>query len=291
LRRGDLLLLAGVVVCISTSATLVRLAAPAPALLVAFGRISVATVLLLLLRGRHVAAAAPTLERRSLALSLGAGTFLGIHFALWVTSVFETSLVASVLLVALQPLFIALGSAIALGERPSRRLLSGLVVGGAGALLLALEPDAPGGGHTRLGDLYALGGAVMTACYVVCGRGAREKLPLDLYTTLVYGTASALLAMLLLAKGVHVFGQPAHSYAAILGSAVVPTLGGHTLVNLAVRRMPAPKVSVVFLGEPVGSSLLAWMVLGSTPGPFEALGGAVLLAGVTVALTERSAPG
>ncbi len=290
MKKPDLLLLAGIVVCISTSATLVRVAAPAPALLIAFGRIAIAAVVLFLLRLRSVVTAARAIDRRTFGLSLLAGTFLGAHFALWVTSVFATSLVASVLLVALQPPFIALGSAVALREPPSRRVLSGLALGGAGALLLAFEPDAAGG-HSRAGDLFALGGAVMTAAYVVCGRGAREKLPLDLYTTLVYGTATAVLGTLVLANDVPVLGHGTVSYLAILGSALVPTLGGHTLVNYAVRRMPASRMSVVFLGEPVGASLLAWLVLGSAPGPFEAAGGAILLFGVALALTERRSPG
>ena len=34
----------------------------------------------------------------------------------------------------------------------------------------------------------------------------------------------------------------------------MPTLGGHGLVNLSLRRLPAPTVGLFLLGEPLGAS-------------------------------------
>jgi len=55
---------------------------------------------------------------------------------------------------------------------------------------------------------------------------------------------------------------------------------GHTLYNWALRYLSAPVVSVSLLGEPVGASLLAYLLLGETPNSFAVFGGVVTLVGI-----------
>jgi drug/metabolite transporter (DMT)-like permease len=57
---------------------------------------------------------------------------------------------------------------------------------------------------------------------------------------------------------------------------------GHTVYNWALRYVTAPIVSISLLGEPVGASILAYVLLGEQPGGWVAAGGAVTLMGILV---------
>ena len=71
--------------------------------------------------------------------------------------------------------------------------------------------------------------------------------------------------------------------------AVVPQIGGHTLYNWSLRFVSAPVVSVSLVGEPIGSSLLAWILLAETPSLVVAVGGLLALAGIFLTAYSSSA--
>src|SRR3989454_980437 len=62
--------------------------------------------------------------------------------------------------------------------------------------------------------------------------------------------------------------------------AVVPQIGGHTLYNWSLRWVTAPVVSLSLVGEPVGSSLLAWVLLTQVPTVGVAVGAGLALLGI-----------
>jgi drug/metabolite transporter (DMT)-like permease len=71
--------------------------------------------------------------------------------------------------------------------------------------------------------------------------------------------------------------------------AIVPQLVGHTSFNWAVRWVSPTLVALVILAEPVGSSLLGYLVFGEVPGPLVLGGAAVLLIGVAGAVWGEGA--
>jgi drug/metabolite transporter (DMT)-like permease len=68
--------------------------------------------------------------------------------------------------------------------------------------------------------------------------------------------------------------------------ALVPMIFGHTFYNWALRWISAPVVSIILLGEPVGASILAFLILGECPGSLALVGGAVTLAGILVCVYQ-----
>jgi drug/metabolite transporter (DMT)-like permease len=88
------------------------------------------------------------------------------------------------------------------------------------------------------------------------------------------------------AVAARLFDYPAREWLLFLGMAVGPGLLGHTVVNWALAHVESSVVSVSLLGEPVGATLLAALLLGERAAPLTLVGGAVVLAGV--ALTARS---
>ena len=69
--------------------------------------------------------------------------------------------------------------------------------------------------------------------------------------------------------------------------AIVPTIFGHTMFNYALKKVPAHIVSTSVLGEPVGASLLAYLLLpGEVPSAWIMLGGALVVGGLYIVLTR-----
>jgi drug/metabolite transporter (DMT)-like permease len=68
-----------------------------------------------------------------------------------------------------------------------------------------------------------------------------------------------------------------------------PMLVGHTGMNYALKHFRATTVNVAGLGEPVGATLIAWLVpaIHEVPSALALAGGAMVLAGIGLSLTER----
>ena len=299
---SPILALGMAILAVSAASILIRMAQQdAPSLVIAAYRLGFATLLL-----------APTALSRhwgeiralswkalgGLALS---GAFLALHFAAWITSLEHTSVAISSVLVTTTPLWVALLSTLALGERLPRGVVLGLGAALAGGMIVALSQtcaweggrlacdwQASWGGQGLWGSLLALLGAVFASGYLLIGRRMRASLSLTAYTFVVYGSAAVCLWAAVLVSGLPAGGYPLSTYGWMLALAVFPQLIGHSTYNWALRYVSATVVSVSLLGEPIGASLLAVVLLGEVPGAVELVGGALILVGIFLA--ARSEP-
>jgi len=218
-----------------------------------------------------------------------AGVFLAGHFATWIASVTLTSVAASVALVSTQPVWVALMALAFLGERPHPRQWIGIGMAVVGAAVIGWG-DWAGGEEPLRGDLLALVGAFLVAAYYVIGRSLRQGMSLWPYVMVVYGFATLTLLLAMVASDLPLAaGYPARDWWVFLALAVGPMMIGHTSQNWALRYLPAYAVNLTLLGEPVGSTLIAWLLPGisETP-PFAALaGGMLILSGILLGLKRR----
>ena len=274
------------VLFVSFGAILVRLAA-APPLAVSFYRVALASLVLLPFAAGDARRSWPALGRRRALLLVTAGLALALHFATWIASLSYTTVASSVLLVNTAPLFAIVLSRIFLHERPSRTVLLAIPVAITGAALIAFG-DWTGSPGSLLGNGLAVAGAVTVALYQVIGRGLRDALPLNAYVLGVWGTAALALAGLARGFGVLLGGYPKRTWLLFVALALVPTIGGHGLVNKSLRSLSAPTVGLFLLGEPVVASLLAWLLFREAPGPWTLAGGAIVLAALGLVLARHS---
>jgi drug/metabolite transporter (DMT)-like permease len=79
-------------------------------------------------------------------------------------------------------------------------------------------------------------------------------------------------------------------YLAFLALAVGPQLLGHTSFNYGLRYLSAAYISVALLGEPIGSTILALLLLKEIPTTLEVVGGIVILAGIYLASRAPDRP-
>ena len=286
--------LALALVAVSTSAILVRLS-DAPPIVAAFYRVVFTVAILAPATVARHRAEFRAIGRRDWAVAVGAGLALAVHFAAWFESLDWTSVAASVTLVQTQPIVVAVGAVLFLEERVTRGIAAGIGVALAGAVVLSLGDLLSGaaavGAWPAWGNALALAGAVTGGAYWLSGRSLRARLSLLAYVTVVYATcALALLCLVLLARA-SLLGYPPREWLLFLGMAVGPGVFGHTVLNWSLGHLESSVVSVTLVGEPVGSAVLALLVLGEVPGAWTVAGAPLVLAGIVVAVRGRAAAG
>ncbi len=278
-------LLAGGIVALSFGAIFTRLAEAPPAAVAAL-RMAFSAVIL---AAPALGSARTRRELRGLgrrewcALGL-AGSFLALHFILWISSLSRTNVASSVVLVTTSPLWIGLYSAIVLHRRVPAAFWAGLALALAGGAVIG--GGAAGAQARAGGNLLAVGGAVAIAGYFLVGSALRGRISIVAYVFPVYSIAAALLAVGTVASGGSLAGHEPRAYLYSFLMALVCQAVGHSIFNWALRRLPATAVAVATLGEPVGAAVLAFFVLGEEPGAAAAAGGALILAGIVIVLSR-----
>ena len=225
------------------------------------------------------------LNRRQALLTLGAGFFLALHFATWISSLEYTSVASSTALVTTNLLWIGIASFVLFGERPRWLMIVGMVVSISGSVLIFWSDSNAGspGSNPLLGNFLALAGSWCFSAYLLIGRRLRADMPLSAYIWLAYGTAALFLLLACQGAGVSLAGYSAPAYLVALGMALGPQLVGHTAYNWSLKHVSSTFVAVVTLGEPVGSAALAWVFFGESFAPVQGLGFVLLLAGIYLA--------
>ena len=64
--------------------------------------------------------------------------------------------------------------------------------------------------------------------------------------------------------------------------AIGPQLMGHTAFNWALAHLSATFVALTVLGEPIGSAILAYFILGETFAPLQLFGFILLMVGIAL---------
>jgi len=294
------------ILAVSTSSLFIRFAqAEAPSLAIAAWRLTLASCVLVPLAWRRNRTEIRQLSRNRVGLLILSGVFLCFHFATWITSLEYTSVASSVVLVTTSPLWVALLSPLVLRERLPKMVWVGLVlalaggtvvagsdvcqIGASGMMCLDLQSLAREQG--MWGNFLAVVGAWCVAGYILIGRWVRPHLSLLSYIAVVYGVAAVGLIGLAGVNRTQLFGFQPVTFLWFALLALIPQLIGHSTYNWALRYLSAATVSVAGLGEPIGSSLLAFMFLSEPPTGLEVVGGGLILLGIYLSSIARPGGG
>ena len=206
-----------------------------------------------------------------------AGDLIAWHISLHMTSIANSTLLAN-----LAPIFVTLGAWLLFRERVRPAFLVGMAVALGGAFVLMGQSLSFGRTHI-LGDALGVVTAMFYGSYIV----TVSRL-VGGYTTATIVTWSAtatslVLLPIALASGDVLLPHSAHGWAVLLGLALFSHAGGQSLIAYALAHLPASFSAVGLLAQPVGAAVLAWAMLAEPLGWLQALGGAIVLAGILLA--------
>lgn len=268
------------IMAVSTAAILIRLSDSHP-LTIAFWRLFLSTVMLAPFALPSLKNDLGRMARSTVLYLIAVGFVLALHFALWIWSFQYTGVASSVVLVTTHPVFVAFISYVIFKERLGKLAMAGVVLSLTGSAIImtwGFRSDP----KLLVGNLLALGGALMAGIYILAGSGFRKRLSLTTYALIVYGSSTLFLMVGALLAGAELLvGEPVE-YLLFLGLALGPMLLGHTIYNWALKYVSPTFVSVSLLGEPIGSTILAFLLLGEDPSTGALVGGPLVLAGILI---------
>lgn len=291
------------ILAVSTGSIFVRYAqANAPSLVIAAFRLSLATLFLTPLVLIRYQSQVRAIRGNQRSLAVISGVFLAMHFSTWITSLEYTTVASSVVLVSTAPLWVAALSPIFLKEPLTRPVIIGMALSLIGGIVVGISDscslDQTGlvcppldeflRGEAFLGDVLALAGAWMAAGYLLIGRRLRSNISLIPYIFVVYGVAALVLLGVMAGAGQSPIGLPAETYIWFVLLALVPQLLGHSSFNWALGYLSAAFVSIALLGEPIGSTILAYFLLQEAPTPLKIFGAILILTGINIASRSES---
>lgn len=277
---------------ISFSPILVRLSELGPTA-TAFHRVFLAAPLLwavLLWSDRPAPSARVRPQRREVWLLIAAGVAFAGDLGIWHWSVQLTSVANATLLANLTPIFVTLAAWLLFGERISSLFLVGLALALAGTAAMVRASFALDGAHVW-GDALGVTTALFYTAYLLLLKRLRQTLPalaIMAWSTAI--TAICLLPAALIA-GEALVAVTWSGWAVLVAIAWVSHVGGQGLIAFALAHLPASFSSVALLVQPVSAAVLAWILLGEALGGLQALGAAVVIAGILLARRASLAPG
>lgn len=221
------------------------------------------------------------LNVRQWVLLVASGVMLALHFLLWMGSLRLTSVASSTVILALEPILILAGSIWLFKAKVNRMMIIGMGIALLGSIAIGAG-DFQLAGTALQGDILSLLGTIAVAVHMLLGQFLRTGLSAFSYNFWVFFVAACTLAVYNLIQGHAFSGYAASEWGIFLLLAIVPTIFGHYLFNWLLQYMNATTVSMGVLGEPVFSSLLAWVLLGESLSSLQMSAGVIILFGVWI---------
>jgi drug/metabolite transporter (DMT)-like permease len=272
---------------ISTSAILIRFSTSDP-LVIGSYRQTFATLLFVPFLIKDKASELRSIPHPKIVEMAIAGILLGGHFGFFISSVKATSIAASVLLGTCHVVYVAVIGWLILGERLNQKAIAGTILALFGIAVLFWGDLAEDPGNFR-GNILAFISGILAGFYYLGGRRLRTEISLPMYALVVYFFSALTMWSVVIVQGLKYQSLPATEIQLFILMALIPTLLGHTMQNWALGYLPAYVVSISLLAEPVGSGILAWLVLNELPSHGVFVGGITVLIGLYVVASAEKA--
>ena len=285
-----LVLLIGIL-SVSLSSILIKLTYDVPAIIISTYRLMISSTILLSW-AKYKKIPLKTLNARDFFIAVLSGFFLSIHFISWIASIKYTSIASSVTLVSTSPVFVIIFSLLFFKEKPGTRTMIATAMAILGSAIIAYSDKDLMGLTTYpnplFGDLLALIGAIAVSIYFMSGSHLRKYLTTFQYITLVYSFSALFTLIFALFSSKTFFGYRPVSYILMILMAIIPQLLGHTSFNWALKHIKADAVAIATLGEPIGASILAYLIFHQSVTLLQFVGMTIVLLSIAMAIKEST---
>ncbi len=278
------------VFCCSTSVLFIKASGLHPAVLASY-RLLAAALLLSPVYFAQLKKHRATYFVRHLKVTLLPALTLALHFISWaqgaqLTRAANASLIGNMNAVVM-PFFLFF----MMRERVSPREIAGTVVAFVGVLWLA-SSDLGVSSTGLWGDIVCFGSMILFCFYLVQGRLHRDIPNIWLYLVPLYAFAG-LICLVVAAFVADPFAvHPSRSLACALGLAVMPTIIGHSILNLSMQKLKGQIVSVCNLFQFLFAGALGFLLLHEAPHPAFYGAGVLVVTGAVLVIysSKKSLP-
>jgi len=277
------------IIAISFASIFIKFCDDVPSIMIATYRLTISSIILLTIaKGRGIRFT--SFSKKQLLIGVLGGFFLSLHFSFWISSLKFTSVASSVVLVTTNPIFVGLFSYLLFREKQPPELILGIILSFSGSVILAIGDSGLQGLSIQnpsflLGDVLALLGAVMTSGYLMVGSKLREEMDVLSYISMVYTFSACFLLIASVSWGISFTGYKTSSYLYMVLLAIVPQLIGHTAINWSLKHLKTSMVAITILGEPIGASILAYIIFHETIESFQGIG--IVLIFLAIIISSR----
>jgi len=208
--------------------------------------------------------------------------FTGITLNFWTyfSAVKYTTLAVAITLLYTYPVFVAILSALFLGERLTRTKVGAILVTLLGSALVAQAYSVDLLRLNLRGTLFGLMTGVSMALYTIFGKRALSRYSPWTVVLYAFGAGTLFLALGSGGRLLAAAHYPAAAWLWILGLALIPSLGGYTLYTLGLRDLPASQASVIATWEVVTAAALGWLCYGELLAFPQIVGAALVCGGI-----------
>jgi drug/metabolite transporter (DMT)-like permease len=198
-------------------------------------------------------------QRRAIAIAALSGVFLALHFIGFFIAMRFTSVAAGTALTALQPIFSAIYVR-SQGGHIAKLSLFGMAVAFASVLVIT-GVDFNLSMRAFEGDLFAIACAALAATYVMFGSKVQATISTSTYTTVCYGVCALTALPMIFITSSTVVAFPKVQWLWLFLLVIGAQILGHTMFNLALKRLSPVVVSlIVFFEVPVAAIFaLIWL--------------------------------
>lgn len=247
----------------STAVIMIKASTVHPILLASL-RLLLAAVLLAPLFVRDYRRHRATYTWAHLRDSLAPAVMLACHFMTWITGARLTPAANASLIVNLAPIAMPFSLALLAREHVTATELKATALALGGVLFLTAA-DLNFSPQYFWGDVTCFVSMLFFSVYLTLGRRNRHFASVWLYVVPLYAVAGLLCLIVAL-----FFVNPIQPYSArdlllILGLAVIPTIGGHSLLNRAMKYFRGQIVSIVNMGQFIFAGMMAYLLFHETP--------------------------
>ena len=283
-RTGLLLMIS--IITISFAAIFVKWS-EAPATIISMYRMYLASALLLPMvfvkRSEF-----KKLTKKGWASLMIAGVFLALHFALWFESLKLTTVASSTIILALQPIVALLGGFFFFKERTNKWAILTIAISMIGVVMVGWGDFGLESREMIIGDLLSFLSVIAVVGYLLMGQNNVKKVSHWIYSFCVFFFAAVALTIYNVFAGIPLVGYEAREWGIFLLIAIFPTIA-HVIYNYLLNYVNTTTVSMSILGEPIGATILAVLLLGEQVMVLQVVGGCIVLLGVFLFLRGQGA--
>ncbi len=208
--------------------------------------------------------------------------FLAVTLNFWTyfSAVKFTTLAVAITLLYTYPAFVALLSALFLGERLTATKVVAVVVTLSGSTLVAQVHQTDWLRLNLRGILFGVLAGITAATYSIFGKRALARYAPWTVVLYAFAMGGVFLAAMSGRGLLSALRYPAAAWLWILALALIPSLGGYALYTIGLRDLPASQASIIATWEVVTAGFLGWLVFREYLVATQYLGAALVCFGI-----------